>query len=140
MHCQLPLGNLKCAPATPQQLVPKLVAAFALGGLVFGTTGPAHVLHLHRHAPETTGEPSLLGRQKRPPWGEITGTFELPRVVVADLCADERGQIATCSDGAECKARHYPGRKPPFWCAVAPFWPSCEPTPERVSKDWFCDP
>ena len=99
-------------------------------------------------ATETTScTPPKIGSQTRTcntdgTWGEITGTCELPRVGVADLCghADERGHIATCPDGSECKARHYPGRKPPFWCAVAPFWPACEPTPERVSTDWFCDP
>ena len=75
-------------------------------------------------------------------WGEISGKCELPRAGVGDLCghADERGHIATCSDGTECKARHYPGSKPPSWCALVPFWPACEPIPDRVSTDWFCDP
>ena len=67
MEEPLPLGNFKRAPAKPQQLAPKLVAAFALGELVFGKTGRARVRHLHRRVLQTTGEPSLLGRQKRSP-------------------------------------------------------------------------
>ena len=41
----LPLGNFKRAPRTPT-VGPKLVAAFALGELVFGKTGRARVRHL----------------------------------------------------------------------------------------------